>query len=78
MVKSVNQYMFYQSPTYRQVDLEKMKEIVSKFMGGDKTAKYEIIVGTDSQKIENNKYDFVSALIIHRVGELLPNKPIVL
>ena len=68
MVKSVNQYMFYQSPTYGQVDLEKLKEIVSKFMGGDKTAKYEIIVGTDSQKIENNKYDFVSALIIHRVG----------
>jgi hypothetical protein len=60
--------MFYQSPTYGKVDLEKLKEIVSNFMSGDKNAKYEIIVGTDSQKMEKNKYDFVSALIIHRVG----------
>lgn len=60
--------MFYQSPTYGKVDLEKLKDIVSDFMKGDKKAKYKIIVGTDSQKIENNKYDFVSALVIHRVG----------
>ncbi len=60
--------MFYQSPTYGKVDLEKLRVIVSDFMKGDKKAKYEIIVGTDSQKIENNKYDFVSALVIHRVG----------
>ncbi|MBI5127487.1 ribonuclease H-like YkuK family protein [Candidatus Roizmanbacteria bacterium] len=60
--------MFYQSPTHGKVDLEKLKTIVSNFMKVDKKAKYEIIVGTDSQKIENNKYDFVSALIIHRVG----------
>lgn len=58
----------YQSPTYGKVDLQKLKEIVSNFMEGDKKAKYEIIVGTDSQKIENNRYDFVSALVIHRVG----------
>lgn len=60
--------MFYQSPTYGKVDLQKLKQIVSDFMKGDKKARYEIIVGTDSQKIEGNKYDFVSALIIHRVG----------
>src|SRR3989344_5235345 len=60
--------MFYHSPTYGQVDLEKLKNIVSDFMKVDKKGKYEIIVGTDSQKKENNKYDFVSALIIHRVG----------
>lgn len=60
--------MDYFSPTYGKVDLDKLKKIVSNFMGADKGAKYEIIVGTDSQKIEKNKYDFVSALIIHRVG----------
>jgi len=60
--------MFYQSPTYGKVDLQKLKEIVSDFMKGDKKARYEIIVGTDSQKVEGNKYDFVSALVIHRVG----------
>lgn len=37
-------------------------------MAEDKKARYEIIVGSDSQKVKNNIYDFVSALIIHRVG----------
>lgn len=60
--------MFYFSPTHGKVDLERLKKIVSHFMAVDKKARYEIIVGTDSQKIEKNKYDFVSALIIHRVG----------
>src|SRR3989304_7226734 len=60
--------MDYQSPTHGKVNLERLREIVSKFMADDTKAKYEIIVGTDSQKIENNKYDFVSALVIHRVG----------
>ncbi len=59
---------YYQSPTYGKVDLERLREIVSEFMSKDKKAQYEIIVGTDSQKIEKNKYDFVSALVIHRVG----------
>lgn len=60
--------MKFNSPTYGEVDLEKLKKIVTAFMAADKKAKYEIIVGTDSQKIEKNKYDFVSALIVHRLG----------
>ena len=60
--------MFYHSPTHGKVDLEKLKTIISDFMKGDKKARYEIIVGTDSQKIEKDRYDFVSALVIHRVG----------
>jgi hypothetical protein len=58
----------YHSPTYGKVDLMKLKEIVSDFMALDKKARYEIIVGTDSQKVKRDIYDFVSALIIHRVG----------
>jgi len=60
--------MFYQSPTYGKVDLDRLKKIVSLFMSSDKIARYEIIVGTDSQKAKKDSYDFVSALIIHRVG----------
>jgi len=60
--------MYYQSPTHGKVDLEKLKNIITAFMVQDKKAKYEIIVGSDSQKIKKDKYDFVSALIIHRVG----------
>jgi len=58
----------YQSPTHGKVDLENLKKIVSSFMAKDKKAGYEIIVGSDSQKIKSGAYDFVSALIIHRIG----------
>jgi predicted RNase H-related nuclease YkuK (DUF458 family) len=58
----------FNSPTYGKIELERLKKIVSTFMGSDKKARYEIIVGTDSQKTEKGNYDFVSALIIHRVG----------
>jgi len=60
--------MFYQSPTYGKVNLERLKKIVSAFMAKDKRARYEIIVGSDSQKVKGNAYDFVTALIIHHVG----------
>ncbi len=61
--------MYYYSPTYGKVTREKLKEIVSSFMAKNKSAKYEIIVGSDSQKIRKNTYDFVSALIIHQIGK---------
>jgi len=58
----------YHSPTHGKVDLNGLKKIVSSFMAADKKANYEIIVGSDSQKIKSGAYDFVSALIIHRIG----------
>lgn len=58
----------YQSPTYGKVDLNKLKNIITTFMAQNKKARYEIIVGTDSQKVKKDTHDFVSALIIHRVG----------
>ena len=58
----------FQSPTYGKVDLNGLKKIISSFMAVDKKADYEIIVGSDSQKIRKGAYDFVSALIVHRIG----------
>lgn len=58
----------FNSPTYGKVNLEQLKKIISSFMSQDKKARYDIIVGTDSQKTTKHRYDFVSALIIHRVG----------
>jgi predicted RNase H-related nuclease YkuK (DUF458 family) len=60
--------MFYNSPTYGRISLEQLKKIISRFMSSDEKAKYEIVVGTDSQKLKKDTHDFVSALIIHRVG----------
>lgn len=62
-------YLFmYHSPTYGKINLNELKKIISNFMAADKKARYEVIVGTDSQKVGKDRYDFVSALIVHRVG----------
>jgi predicted RNase H-related nuclease YkuK (DUF458 family) len=58
----------YHSPTYGKISLDKLKKIISSYMSKDKIGRYQIIVGTDSQKMNNYKYDFVSALIIHHIG----------
>lgn len=58
----------FQSPTHGKVDLDKLKKIITRYMAEDKGAKYEIIVGSDSQKVKKDSYDFVSALIVHRIG----------
>ncbi len=38
-------------------------------MEADKKMPYRIIVGSDSHSTEDGGYDFVSALVVHRVGE---------
>lgn len=58
----------FHSPTYGKINLKELKKIVASFMAQDKKGEYKIIVGTDSQKIAQEQYDFVSALIIHHVG----------
>jgi predicted RNase H-related nuclease YkuK (DUF458 family) len=58
----------FHSPTFGKITLDQLKKIISSFMATDKKARYEIIVGTDSQKIAKDQYDFVSALVIHRIG----------
>jgi len=60
--------IMYHSPTYGKVDLERLKNIITNFMAQNKKARYEIVVGTDSQKVKKEIHDFVSALIVHRVG----------
>jgi predicted RNase H-related nuclease YkuK (DUF458 family) len=58
----------FHSPTYGPIDLNELKKIVNRFMAADKKSHYEIIVGTDSQRVDKESFDFVSALIIHRIG----------
>lgn len=59
---------FYHSPTYGKISLDDLKKIISSFMAKDKKGQYEIIVGSDSQKTGKENYDFVTALIVHRIG----------
>lgn len=60
--------MFYNSPTYGRIDLNQVKKIISEYMAADKKAEYDVVVGSDSAKDEKDTYDFVTAIIIHRIG----------
>lgn len=57
----------FNSPTYGQVDWEEVLAKVVWFMGVDKNASYELIIGTDSEA-QNGTADYVSALIVHKKG----------
>ena len=38
------------------------------FMNLDPKRKYKITIGTDSEQLSSNKADFVTAIVVHRVG----------
>ena len=41
---------------------------IIRFMQEDDKRRYKIIIGTDSARDEDNTADFVTAIIVHRVG----------
>ena len=43
-------------------------QTISDFIAADPKRDYKIIVGTDSERRANDKADFVTAIVIHRVG----------
>lgn len=57
----------FTSPTYGRLDWEQALAKMVWFMGTDKSASYEVIIGTDSQATKGTA-DFVSALVVHKKG----------
>jgi len=55
------------SPTWGRLDLEGVIRKISSYMSQVPEAKYRVIIGTDSQ-VYNGRVEFVTALIVHRVG----------
>ena len=46
---------------------EVVQEIIS-FMGSDLDRRYKVTIGTDSELLANKSADFVTAIVVHRVG----------
>lgn len=59
--------VFY-SPTFGQMDFAEVFERLTKYIYGNKNNLYKIIIGTDSELSDQHNADFVTAVIIHRVG----------
>lgn len=56
------------SPTFGNITLEKIREKILLFMADMPESKYRIVIGTDSQPKNSQGVDFVSAILIHRIG----------
>lgn len=57
----------FRSPTKGRMTLPVMAGEISAFVGEDPRSNYTLIVGTDSNS--EKKPDFVTAIVIHRVGK---------
>lgn len=51
-----------------KLNSQQIIQTISDFINVDPKRQYKIIVGTDSEKRQNGKADFVTAIVVHRVG----------
>lgn len=58
----------FQSPTYGELELPQIRERILDFLSYEPEYKYQIVVGTDSQPHNGSGVDFVTAIVVHRVG----------
>ncbi len=58
----------FQSPTYGSLELPQIRERILAFLASEPEREYQIVVGTDSQPHNGTGVDFVTAIVIRRVG----------
>jgi len=59
--------MTFNTPFGIQLNIEAVVAEIIRFMKDDEKRQYKIIIGSDSERKENS-VDFVTAVIVHRVG----------
>ncbi len=58
----------FQSPTYGSLELPAVREKILAFLAYEPERKYQLVVGTDSQPHNGSGVDFVTAVVVHRLG----------
>lgn len=58
----------FHSPTYGELSLSQVRQKTLSFMEEFPEAKYRIVIGTDSAPGKKGTTDFVTALVVHRIG----------
>lgn len=58
---------FY-SPTFGKLSLESLRRHALEFIEKDPDYKYRLVIGTDSQPKNGHGVDFITAIVLHRVG----------
>ena len=67
-ITELNQIEELNSPSYGRLPLPVVIDKITEFMKRESDYQYRIIIGTDSQKHNSRGTDFVTALVVHRVG----------
>jgi len=67
-VTKVKEIETFHSPTYGILTIAQIINRISEFVRAVPDQKYRIIIGTDSQSHNGTGVDFVTALVVHRVG----------
>src|SRR3989344_372931 len=62
------EYMFFNSSLGLQLSSEQVSREIVNFMNEKPDHEYKITLGTDSEKDPQNNADFVTAIVVHRVG----------
>ncbi len=65
-MQDMGEYFF--TSTGEKIGMERMLESIGDFMAAKKDAAYKIIIGTDSLGSNSDVTDFVTALVVQRVG----------
>jgi len=76
----------FHSPTYGMLELTSVREKILSFLAQDSDSTYQLVIGTDSQPKNGSGIDFVTAIVVHRIGkggiyfwcQTLTKKPMVL
>jgi len=63
----LKQIDIFHSPTHGEITLPEIIKRIIGFVHAEPDYRYRIIIGTDSQK-RNGRTDFVTALVVHRIG----------
>ena len=59
---------FFSSSLGLQLSAEQVSREIINFMNEKPDYEYKVTLGTDSEKDQNNNADFVTAIVVHRVG----------
>lgn len=58
----------FNSPTYGVLSLAEVRKKILDFMAKEPDLTYRLVIGTDSQNKNGSETDFVTAVVVHRVG----------
>ncbi|MCS6789338.1 MAG: ribonuclease H-like YkuK family protein, partial [Patescibacteria group bacterium] len=59
---------FFNSPSGRKLSISEIVSEIIDFIKQDEERFYRITIGTDSEVLSNLDADFVTAIVVHRIG----------